>query len=421
VKGVWIENWQNHYVCLRGINTLCLTVGLCQKRNGPKEQSDTNSKSSSQSSTEDSQIVKSEETASQASSPHIPVNAEKDVGNTDESLPIQAIPAQKNSDQPQEREFLPGPWVCTLTLGLLGASTEAAQLLLLPDPNAQTDADAYPLYEKAIRGLGTGVSWQNVSGWLKIDGPGFPVEEADQTLAAFAVPLEHLELGSKCRQCTWPKVKVGAMVPHLTELRQLIFLVALKARTQIEERRFADASASLQVGMALTYHLGQAPLVMQGQVARAMESVLYRQLRHWVQTPGSPSLYGAILALPPSPVDIGKQFQYEANNLSFLQRLACKRGKKQILDPAQARLLFMQKRTNRELAALQVIEALRHYASTHEGRFPQAFAELARAVPDDPTTGKPFMYRLEQGTAIIESTPKEAGPKELLQYILQWR
>jgi hypothetical protein len=387
--------------------------GCAKKEEGSKEQSDTNSESSSQSS--------AKKPASQGSTPSIPSIAENDVGNTYESLPVLAIPAQQNSDQPQEREFLPGPWVCTLTLGPPGGPTEAAQLLLLPDPNAQTDTDAYPLYEKAIRGLGADVSLQNVSGWLKIDGPGFPVEEAVQTLAAFAVPLAHLELGSKCRQCTWPKVKVGAMVPHLTELRELIFLVALRARIQIEQRRFADAAASLQVGMALTHHLGQAPLVVQGQVAMAMESVLCRQLRQWVQAPGSPTLYGAIAALPPSLVDIDKQFQYEANNLSFLQRRVYKRTKKQILDPAQARLLFMQKRTNRELAALQAIEALRHYAATHKGRFPQTFAELARAVPDDPTTGEPFVYRLEQGTAIIESTPKEAGPKELLQYILQWR
>jgi hypothetical protein len=155
-----------------------------------------------------------------------------------------------------------------------------------------------------------------------------------------------------------------------------------------------------------------------------MESVLCRQLRHWVQTPGGPSLYEAIAALPPSFADIDKQFQYEADNLSFLQRLAYKRTKKQIkqiLDPAQARLLFMQKRTNRELAVLQAVEALRHHASTHQGRFPQTLAELSGTLPNDPTTGESFVYRLEQGTAIIESTPKEASPKERLQYILQWR
>ena len=163
--------------------------GCAKKEERSEEQSDSNSESSSQSS--------AKKPASQGSTPNIPSIAENDVGDTYESLPMQAIPAQQNSDQPQEREFLPGPWVCTLTLGPPGASTEAAQFLLLPDPNAQTDADAYPLYEKAIRGLGTGVSWQNVSGWLKIDGPGFPLEEAVQTLAAFAVPLEHLELGSK--------------------------------------------------------------------------------------------------------------------------------------------------------------------------------------------------------------------------------
>ena len=91
--------------------------------------------------------------------------------------------------------------------------------------------------------------------------------------------------------------------------------------------RFAKAAASLQVGMGLTHHLGQAPLVIQGQVAMAMESVLCRQLRHWVQVPGAPTLYGAIAELPPSLVDIDKQFQYEADNLSFLQRLRYKHTK----------------------------------------------------------------------------------------------
>ncbi len=277
-----------------------------------------------------------------------------------------------------------------------------------------------PLYEKAIGGLGPDVPVRRLADWLRIDGAGFPVEEAIETLALFDFPLAQLELASKCSQCAWPKVKVGAMVPHLTELRHLIFLVALKARIQIEQRRFAEAGASLQVGMVLAYHLGQAPLVIQGMVASAMESVLGRQLRQWVQTPGGPSLYGAIAALPPSLVDMDRQFQYEADHLSFLQRLMYKQTKKQILDPAQARTLFLQKIANRGLAALQTVEALRHYASTHQGRFPQTLAELTLAVPNDPTTGQPFVYRLEQGTAIIESTPKGASPKESLQYILQW-
>jgi hypothetical protein len=367
--------------------------GCAKKEDRSKEPSDTNSASSSQPSTEDRPIVASEETASQASIPAAPAITEKGPFS--------------------------GPWACTLVLGSLGAAP-AARILLLTDPRDRANADAYPLYEKAIEGLGSDFPSQ-VPDWIMSEGSRFPTEEAIHTLDAFVAPLAQLELGSKCRQCTWPKVKVGATVPHLTELRHLIFLVGLKARVHIEQRQFAVAATSLQTGMALTHHLGQASLVTQGQVAMAMESVLARQMRRWVQTSDAPTLYEAIAALPSSLVDIDRQFQNEYDNMSFLQRRMYKRTRKQILDPAQALSMFIQKRTNREMAALQTVEALRLYASTHQGQFPQTLAELTRAVPHDPTTDKPFVYRLEQGTAIIESTPKEASPKERLQYILKWQ
>jgi len=204
-------------------------------------------------------------------------------------------------------------------------------------------------------------------------------------------------------------------------MRYLIALVALQARIHIEERRFSEAAVALQAGMALTRHLGQAPLVIQGTVALAMEGVLCRQLRHWVQAPGSPSLYGPIAALPPSLVDIDKQIQYELDNMSFLQRLMFKRTMKQTLGPVHARVRFLQKRANRDLLAIQTVESLRHHAADHQGQFPQALADLEWPVPNDPTTGKPFAYRQEEGTAIIESVPKEGGPKESLQYTLKWR
>ena len=368
-------------------------TGCAKKEDGSKEPSATSSESSGPASTEESSSVELEVPVSQDSVPDIPTTS--------------------------DAEPFFGPWACTLTLGSLGTSP-AAPILLLTDPNVRTNADAYPLYEKAITGIGSGFP-SHVPDLLKIEGAGFPLEEAVQILESFAMPLTQLEVGSQCRRCTWPKVKVGAMVPQLNELRHLIFLVALKARVQIEQRHFTEAVTSLQVGLALTHHLGQAPLVIQGQVAIAMGSIMARQLKLWIQTPGAPSLYGAIAVLPPSFVDVNKQFQYEADNMGFLQRRIYKHTKQQILDPAQARILFIQKRANRDLFVLQTVEALRLYASTHQGQFPKTLAELTRPVPDDPTTGKPFGYRLEQGTAIIESTPKEASPKERLQYILTWQ
>ncbi len=126
-------------------------TGCAKKEDGSKEPSATTSESSGQPSTEESPIVESEETASQASAPDTP--------------------------KINDKEPFSGPWACTLTLGSLGTSPAATQLLLLTDPNDRTDADAYSLYEKAIKGLRSDFP-SEVSGWLKIEGPGFPVAEA---------------------------------------------------------------------------------------------------------------------------------------------------------------------------------------------------------------------------------------------------
>lgn len=57
-------------------------------------------------------------------------------------------------------------------------------------------------------------------------------------------------------------------------------------------------------------------------------------------------------------------------------------------------------RTQRQLAALRVVEALRMYAASHEGRLPEQLSDVTEVpIPADPVTGQSFEYRLEGGTA----------------------
>ncbi|MFH1924801.1 MAG: hypothetical protein ABIP48_33545 [Planctomycetota bacterium] len=62
-------------------------------------------------------------------------------------------------------------------------------------------------------------------------------------------------------------------------------------------------------------------------------------------------------------------------------------------------------RTDREIAVLRTIEAIRLYAAAHEGRLPGKLADLAVPVPIDPITGQPFAYKLDGETAVIEGPP----------------
>lgn len=61
-------------------------------------------------------------------------------------------------------------------------------------------------------------------------------------------------------------------------------------------------------------------------------------------------------------------------------------------------------RTDRQLAALRCIEALRLYTATHEGKLPTTLDEIKEVpIPLNPVTGKAFGYRLDGQTAVLDA------------------
>ena len=63
----------------------------------------------------------------------------------------------------------------------------------------------------------------------------------------------------------------------------------------------------------------------------------------------------------------------------------------------------------RELDALQCIEAIRLYANAHEGKLPNSLEAITDApVPLDPVTGKPFLYQVNGDSATL-SAPAPPG------------
>ncbi len=63
-------------------------------------------------------------------------------------------------------------------------------------------------------------------------------------------------------------------------------------------------------------------------------------------------------------------------------------------------------RSERRIALLRTIEALRNYAAEHDGRLPQSLDDItATPVPVDPVSGKAFEYKLNGGTAQLVAPP----------------
>jgi hypothetical protein len=77
-----------------------------------------------------------------------------------------------------------------------------------------------------------------------------------------------------------------------------------------------------------------------------------------------------------------------------------------------------QARLEQRIALLRVVEAIRLYAADRDGQLPAQLADLTVPVPLDPMTGKPFPYKAEGRTAVIQGTPPrgETNPTYKVRY-----
>ena len=74
------------------------------------------------------------------------------------------------------------------------------------------------------------------------------------------------------------------------------------------------------------------------------------------------------------------------------------------------------------MAALRCVEAIRLYAAAHNGRLPTTLDDVKEApVPNDPHTGKQFLYHVGNGLATLEGPPpagEEATDRNALRFEL---
>lgn len=82
-----------------------------------------------------------------------------------------------------------------------------------------------------------------------------------------------------------------------------------------------------------------------------------------------------------------------------------------LLLPAVDKVYSVQVRTERRLASLRAVEAVRLYAAKNDGKLPAKLADVtAVPVPADPATGQPFEYAVE-GNRFTITVPTPSGDK----------
>jgi tetratricopeptide (TPR) repeat protein len=306
------------------------------------------------------------------------------------------------------------PWT---ELGFSPAkATETAQKYrLLPTTDEQTDADAVPLYQKAIQSLPQDYQPKQFSDWRSLPPDQLPVEQVESALNKLKPTLDLLTQATKSKQCNWPFIKPEQaqqqLMDDLSKYRQFAFILDVQTKLQIAQGRYDQARETLKTSLTMAKHLGDAPTLIQGMVGISIAALNQSRIEQWIQS-DAPNLFWALADLPQPLVNITKAIKIETDNLKNYNILIRGQFEKQ-LKPAHDKVRKQMNHVDRKVAALQCIEALRLFAGSHDGKFPQMLSDVTEVkIPVDPVTKKSFSYKSTGSEAVLELLEATEGSED---------
>jgi tetratricopeptide (TPR) repeat protein len=323
-------------------------------------------------------------------------------GCKDKSEEISSEQHQKNTASKEQKQQASVKDARTIELVLHPAKAPEPthKYRLLPKAEEQTDADAVSLYEKAIQLLPENTQTDQVSQWLKIPSNELPIQQAQSTLQQFDPTMELIKQAVKCKKCDWPYWDDETSSQNLSKFRRIIFLLDLQARIQVAQGDYDKAIDTIQTGFTMAKHIDKGITLLHGLIGVAISARMCRPLEQFIQQPDAPNLYWALRDLPQPLIDLTERSEHEDQDIRDKMRL-------------------LMNRLDRNMAALQCVEAIRLYAAAHNGKFPNELSDITQVpVPNNPATQKPLIYKRTGAKAFLEAPDTKEQDKHATRYEL---
>ena len=146
-----------------------------------------------------------------------------------------------------------------------------------------------------------------------------------------------------------------------------------------------------------------------------------RELELYLQEKDSPNLYRALADIPRPLIEMEQAIENERKvALGFVSdKFTLEQIEKQFKSSSEGALKG-SKRADNTLNGLQCVEAIRHFAATHNGQLPEKLTDINQMeVPKDVTSGKAYEYRRTSTGAVLKSAmPEGGGPKYMVNYVI---
>jgi hypothetical protein len=232
---------------------------------------------------------------------------------------------------PPARQVDPGPTIVRLAVDPAPEPRPALKHNFLTPLSARKPGNAASSYYRAILAyalyhphLSAGKPDRSLDiqldEWIETPLDRLPRDEIRQVVNGFAAYDDLREAASRER-CDWDwqlqRVEgikaIEFLLTEVQECRGLARFLAVKARLEIAERRYADAVETLGIGYQLAHDLGDTPLLISGLVGVAVANMLDDQVHELFAAPKSPNLYWAFTELPRPLVDMRPAVEFESN------------------------------------------------------------------------------------------------------------
>lgn len=320
----------------------------------------------------------------------------------------------------EARRSVKGPVRLTIYPAKADESEKKYQLMVKPED--QIDGDAVPLYEKAAKLIPKDFNQDQIRGWLDLPVEQLPQQQAEQTLQKYLEPLKLAVRASRCKECNWPEFNPGGKIENLIEYRNLSYIVKLWARLEISRGGHEGAAIiAIRTGLGMARHVGKGPAIIQGLVGSAIGGIMCRELELYLQGKDSPNLYRALAEIPRPLIEMEKAIENERKvAFSFAsEKFTPEEIEKKLVSSFDG-ARRISNRADNTLNGLQCVEAIRHFAATHNGQLPEKLSDISQMdVPKDVVSGKEFEYRrTSQGAVLKSAMPEGGGPKDVVHYVI---
>jgi hypothetical protein len=220
-----------------------------------------------------------------------------------------AMPGQAFAQAEIKKAAPPPPKI--LIVSPAAVPIPALKYRLLPSSADLNPGDAAPIYLRAHgyddRPLDE--AWNQIgeksAQWQDLPLKDFPVVEVRSLVDLWSRKLKQIEFGTRRKTCDWnytlPEERlnaIGILLPDVQSMRQWGRILALKARVEVAEGKYDDATRTLETGLAFGRHVAEGPFLINGLIGIAISNLMLEPLEDLIAQTGAPNLYWALTALP---------------------------------------------------------------------------------------------------------------------------